>query len=700
VSVAQIQVGGGAWREEIALPREERYVNRELSWLEFNARVLALAEDAKQPLMERVKFLAIFNRNLDEFFQIRVAGLKEQVGAGVWVTSPCGMTPRQQLDAISERVRTLTARQNRMFAKRIRPLLAEAGVRLEEWANLDKVARAHLRDTFERQVFPILTPLSVDPAHPFPYISNLSLNLAVVVRDPVTQLRRFARIKVPPIIPRFVPLPDGERFLPLEELIAAHAEMLFPGMEIVAIHPFRVTRDADIDVEVAEADDLLSTIEAVVQRRERSPQAVRLEVNRSMPKSVRSLLMEELRLIASDVYITKAMLGFDDLWQMTELDRPDLKAAPWKGVTQPRLAADDKGENDIFHALRDGDVLVQHPYDSFETSVAAFVDQASRDPGVLAIKQTIYRTSPKDSSIVRSLARAAESGKQTVALVELTARGDEERNIGWARLLERAGVHVVYGVVGLKTHTKISLAVRQEKNGVRRYCHVGTGNYDPETATIYEDIGLLTAEPEVAADVADLFNSLTGYSRQDHYRRLLVAPTMLRSRLLEMIRTEAEAKDGEIVLKMNALVDTEMIDALYLASSAGTSIDLLVRGICCLRPGVPKVSENIRVRSIVGRYLEHSRIFRFGSERRGRTYLIGSADLMPRNLDHRVECLVPVADPALQARVEEILRVDLSDDELAWELGPDGWSKVPVEAGINAQERLQEIALARAERGT
>jgi polyphosphate kinase len=574
-------------------------------------------------------------------------------------------------------------------------------VRLEEWANLDKVARTHLHDTFERQVFPILTPLSVDPAHPFPYISNLSLNLAVVVRDPATKLRRFARIKVPPIIPRFVALPDGERFLPLEELIAAHAEMLFPGMEIVAIHPFRVTRDADIDVEVAEADDLLSTIEAVVQRRERSPQAVRLEVNRSMPKSVRSLLMEELRLIASDVYITKAMLGLEDLWQLTELDRPDLKAKPWKGITQPRLAPDDKGrEKDIFEALREGDVLVQHPYDSFETSVAAFIDQASRDPDVLAIKQTIYRTSPKDSSIVRSLARAAESGKQTVALVELTARGDEERNIGWARLLERAGVHVVYGVVGLKTHTKISLAVRQEENGVRRYCHVGTGNYDPETATIYEDIGLLTAAPDVAADVADLFNSLTGYSRQEHYRRLLVAPTMLRSRLLEMIRTEADAEDGEIVLKMNALVDTEMIDALYKASRAGTSIDLIVRGICCLRAGVPDLSENIRVRSIVGRYLEHSRIFRFGSERRGRTYLIGSADLMPRNLDHRVECLVPVAEPALKERVEEILRVDLSDDELAWELGPEGWSKVPVEAGINAQERLQEIALARAERGT
>jgi polyphosphate kinase len=698
VSVAQSEVGG-PWSEEIDLPGEERYVNRELSWLEFNARVLAFAEDGAQPLMERVKFLAIFNRNLDEFFQIRVAGLKEQVGAGIWVTDPSGMTPRQQLDAISERVRTLTARQNRMFAKRIRPLLADAGVRLEEWANLDKVARADLRDTFERQVFPILTPLSVDPAHPFPYISNLSLNLAVVVRDPTTKIRRFARIKVPPIIPRFVALPDGERFLPLEELIAAHAELLFPGMEIAAIHPFRVTRDADIDVEVAEADDLLSMIEAVVQRRERSPQAVRLEVNSSMPKSVRSLLVEELRLIASDVYVTKAMLGLDDLWQLTELDRPDLKAPSWTGVTQRRLT-NGKGGPDLFRTLREGDVLVQHPYDSFETSVAAFVEQASLDPDVLAIKQTIYRTSPKDSSIVRSLARAAESGKQTVALVELTARGDEERNIGWARLLEQAGVHVVYGVVGLKTHTKISLAVRQETGGVRRYCHVGTGNYDPETATIYEDIGLLTAAPDIAADVADLFNSLTGYSRQDHFRRLLVAPTTLRPRFQEMIEEESEANDGEIVMKMNSLVDTEMIDALYRASRAGTTVDLIVRGICCLRPGIPKLSENIRVRSIVGRYLEHSRIFRFGSEARGRTYLIGSADLMPRNLDHRVECVVPVSDPVLTARVEEILAVDLSDDVLAWDLGPDGWSKVPTEHGINAQERLQQLALSRAQRAT
>ncbi|MFL5736665.1 MAG: polyphosphate kinase 1, partial [Actinomycetota bacterium] len=392
-------------------------------------------------------------------------------------------------------------------------------------------------------------------------------------------------------------------------------------------------------------------------------------------------------------------LGLDDLWQLTELDRPDLKAPPWTGVTQSRLT-NGKGGPDLFRTLREGDVLVQHPYDSFETSVAAFVEQASLDPDVLAIKQTIYRTSPKDSSIVRSLARAAESGKQTVALVELTARGDEERNIGWARLLERAGVHVVYGVLGLKTHTKISLAVRQEEGGVRRYCHVGTGNYDPETATIYEDIGLLTAAPDIAADVADLFNSLTGYSRQDHFRRLLVAPTTLRPRFLEMIEEESEAEDGEIVMKMNSLVDTEMIDALYRASRAGTAVDLIVRGICCLRPGVPKLSENIRVRSIVGRYLEHSRIFRFGSEARGRTYLIGSADLMPRNLDHRVECVVPVSDPALTARVEEILAVDLSDDVLAWDLRPGGWSKVPTEHGINAQEQLQQLALSRAQRAT
>jgi len=676
--------------------RERRYFNRELSWLEFNGRVLSLAENASLPLLERVKFLAIYSRSLDEFFQIRVAGLKEQLSAGLPATSADGMSPREQLDAISERVRSLSARQNSMFAKGLRPKLASAGIRLVDWGELDKQDFKSLRETFERRVYPVLTPLAVDPGHPFPYISNLSLNLAIVVRHPKTRLRRFARVKVPPIIPRFVPLPDGERFLPLEQLIAANVSMLFPGMQIVANHPFRVTRDADVELEVAEADDLLAATEAIVRRRERSPEAVRLEVHRSMPQSVRALLMEELNLTPSDAYVTKAMLGLGDLWQLTELDRPDLKYEPWAGVTQTRLASTDKTKPDLFQIIKAGDILVQHPYDSFATSVAAFVDQAARDPSVLAIKQTLYRTSVKDSPIVRALIRAAESGKQAVATVELTARFDEETNIGWARLLEEAGVHVVYGVVGLKTHAKIALVVREEEGAIRRYCHVGTGNYHPGTATLYEDVGLLTTDPDIAADVADLFNSLTGYSRQDEYRAILVAPLTLRARLLDMIREETRAKDGRIVMKMNSLVDPQMIEALYDASGAGARIDLLVRGICCLRPGVEGLSENIRVRSIVGRFLEHSRIFRFGSDARGPRYFIGSADLMQRNLDYRVECVAPVTDPELMARLAEILSVEFQDDVLAWELGPDGWSKLPIEAGINAHERLQELALERA----
>jgi len=677
--------------------RQVRYLNRELSWLEFNARVLALAEDSSLPLLERVKFLAIYNRNLDEFFQIRVAGLKEQVAAGIPVLSPDGMTPREQLDAISERVRALAARQNQTFAKAIRPKLDAAGIRLVDWDDLGKKERETLTETFDQRVFPILTPLSVDPAHPFPYISNLSLNLAIVARDPQTRIRRFARVKVPPNIPRFVALPDGERFLPLEQLISAHAARLFPGMEIVTDHPFRVTRDADVELEVAEADDLLAATEAVVRRRGRSPEAVRLEVHRSMPQSVRSLLMEEMNLQPTDVYVTKALLGLGDLWQLTELDRADLKFEPWKGVTQARLSGGKAGQPDIFEVLREGDVLVQHPYDSFATSVEAFVNQAARDPSVLAIKQTLYRTSDTESPIVRALIRAADAGKQAVALVELMARFDEEANIAWARLLEEAGVHVVYGVVGLKTHAKTSLVVREEEGEIRRYAHIGTGNYHPGTAALYEDVGLFTADPDLGADVADLFNSLTGYSRQREYRAILVAPLTLRSAMLEMIREEADAPDGRIVMKMNSLVDGPMIDALYEASRAGTNIDLIVRGICCLRPGVPGLSENIRVRSIVGRYLEHSRIFRFGSEERGVRFFIGSADLMPRNLDHRVECAAPVRDPALAARLEEILQVNLEDDALAWELGPTGWSKVPTERGINTQERLQQLALARAE---
>jgi polyphosphate kinase len=674
------------------VPPAGRFANRELSWLDFDARVLALAEDNERPLLERVRFLSIFSHNLDEFFQIRVAGLREQLAVGLGTTSPDGMTTREQLDAISERVRLLKTRQHQIWAKSLRPRLDAAGIRIVDWDELDGVDRTHLREVFERRVFPILTPLSVDPAHPFPYISNLSLNLAVVVRDPETRVRRFARVKVPPNISRLLPLPDGERFVPLEQVMAANLVMLFPGMEIVAVHPFRVTRDLDLDLEIDEADDLLAAIESILRQRERSPEAVRLEVHRSMPRAVRALIEEELGVAPSDVYVTKSMLGMGDLSELTSLDRPDLKYERFTGVTQSRLQPVASGSLDIFSAIREGDILVQHPYDAFTTSVELFVEQAARDPNVLAIKQTLYRTSDEDSTIVRALVRAAESGKQTVALIELQARFDEETNIAWARVLEQAGVHVVFGVVGLKTHAKCSLVVRDEGGAIRRYCHVGTGNYHPGTATIYEDLGLLTADPDITADVADLFNYLTGYSHQQAYRRILVAPITLRSRLLELIHREADARDGKIVMKMNSLVDPGMIDALYQASSAGTEIELLVRGICCLRPGVPGLSDNIRVRSIVGRYLEHSRIYRFGSDARGVRYFIGSADLMPRNLDHRVECVTEVVDPVLKDRLDEILRIGLEDDVLAWKLRPGGWTKVPTKHDVESQTVFQELA--------
>jgi polyphosphate kinase len=677
----------------VPAPASRRYENRELSWLDFNARVLALAEDGALPLLERVRFLAIFSENLDEFFQIRVAGLKEQVSAGVASTAPDEMTPREQLDEVGERVRLLMTRQAVVWSKSLRPRLDAAGVRVVEWEDLGGPDHAQLRRAFEDRISAILTPLSVDPAHPFPYISNLSLNLAVVVRDPDTQLRRFARVKIPPLMPRLHPLPDGERFIPLEQVIAANLDSLFPGMEIVAVHPFRVTRDADLELEIDEADDLLAAIQSVLRQRERSPEAVRLEVNRSLPRSLRTLLEEELALEPSDVYVTRSLLGLGDLMQLTKLDRPDLKHPAWTGATPARLKAGASGRPDVFGVLKEGDVLVQHPYDSFATSVEMFVDQAARDPSVLAIKQTFYRTSDEDSPIVRSLVRAAESGKQAVALVELTARFDEQANIGWARVLEQAGVHVVYGVVGLKTHAKCSLVVRAEGEAIRRYCHIGTGNYHPLTATLYEDIGLLTADPDIGADVADLFNYLTGYSRHEAYRSILVAPITLRRRLLELIASQAEAA-GSIAMKMNSLVDQEMIDALYAASAAGARIDLIVRGICCLRPGVPGLSENIRVRSIVGRYLEHSRIFRFGDD--AARYFIGSADLMPRNLDHRVECVAEVRDPDLKHRLAGIIDVCLEDDVLAWELGPDGWHKVPQERGTESQLVFQRLAEERA----
>ena len=681
-----------------------RFANRELSWLDFDARVLESAADPRVPLLERAKFCAIFSQNLDEFFQVRVAGLADQVVAKVGRVSPDGKTPTDQLRAIAVRVGELVDRMEHLFLDEIVPELAEVGIVFSSWGELDDDDRKYLVEEFETRIFPVLTPLAVDPGHPFPYISSLSLNLAVVLRDPSTDERRFARVKVPPLLPRFVVMPDGERFVPLEQVIAAHLDRLFTGMEVVETFAFRVTRNADLTLEEEEADDLLAAVEMELRRR-RFGVSVRLEVDARVTPEVRELLMRELNLGEDAVHESVAPLDLGGLWALHGLDRPDLKDAPWTPVTQARLAATDDERVDIFKVIADGDVLVHHPYDSFRTSVEEFVRQASRDPKVLAIKLTLYRTSG-DSSIIKSLVRAAERGKQVAALVELKARFDEAANIGWARALEQAGVHVTYGLVGLKTHTKTALVVRDEGTGVRSYCHIGTGNYNAKTAKLYEDLGILTADPLIGADLAQLFNYLTGYGRNVQYRRLLVAPHPLRTRLLQLIEGEMAAPPGtgRITMKMNSLVDPAMIDHLYAASQAGVEIDLIIRGISCLRPGVEGLSEHIRVRSIIGRYLEHSRIFDFANGAGvGEPLLyMGSADLMPRNLDRRIEALVPVTDPLLQRRMREILEINLADDTLAWCLDGDGtWRRAesPEPGGtVDTHLRFQELAQARARR--
>ena len=679
-------------------PAQGRYLNRELSQLDFDQRVLARARDRGLPLLERVRFLAILAENLDQFFQVRVAGLKEQLLVPVAQTSPDGMSTGEQLRAIHAGVEDLITQATRVFEREIRPALSEAGISLVTPAELDDLDRAHLAGEFRERIFPVLTPLAVDPAHPFPYISHLSLNLAVMVSDPSLDQMRFARVKVPPLLPRFVTLPGAGRFISLEQVIALHLDALFPGMEVVSHHPFRVTRDADLDLVDDEASDLLAAIQNELRRQQRKASVVRLEVDHDMSEEVLGLLMRELDLERSDVYPVAGLLDLSDLWAIYALERPDLKDEAWTPMTQPRLQGVDNQPADFFKVLSDGDVLVHHPYDSFSTSAEAFIDQAAQDPHVLAIKQTLYRTSGPVSPIVRALIRAAESGKQVVALVELKARGDEQANIAWAQALEQVGVHVVYGVVGLKTHAKVTLVVRSEPAGIRRYVHVGTGNYNPKTAQIYEDVGLLSADPELGGDVSELFNFLTGYSRQRRFGRLMVAPVGLRSGIIRLIRREAaRASGGRIIIKVNSLVDTDVVDALYEASQAGVDIDLIVRGACSLRPGVAGLSERIRVRSLVGRFLEHSRILRFGPDGGDAQYFIGSADLMPRNLDRRVEAMVPVDEPALQAQLGEILTTVLQDDVLAWELHADGaWRKLPTLTGINAQRVFQDLAVARA----
>ncbi|MDT4899279.1 MAG: polyphosphate kinase, partial [Pseudonocardiales bacterium] len=650
---------------------DDRFSNRELSWLAFSARVLAQGEDKDEPLLERVKFLAIFAEILDEFYMVRIAGLKRRADTGLQVTSADGLSPREILASLSARIAELVDRHARCFRDEVQPALDAEGIHIRRWDDLDDEERSRLGEYFRSKVFPVLTPLAVDPSHPFPYISGLSLNLAVLVQDPDDDVRRFARVKVPNNVPRFVVVSQSSvevEFLPLEDLIAAHLGMLFEGMIVVEHHMFRVTRNADFEVEEDRDEDLLQALERELVRRRFGP-AVRLEVEENIDDEIVALLAEEIDVEPADVQRVPGLLDLSALWQVHGIDRPALKDRPFVPATHPRFAEGETPKS-VFATLRDGDVLVHHPYESFATSTQRFIEQAAADPRVLAIKQTLYRTSG-DSPIVDALIDAAEAGKQVVALVEIKARFDEQANIKWARALERAGCHVVYGFVGLKTHCKTALVVRQEGNQIRRYAHVGTGNYNPKTARIYEDLGLFTADEAVCADLTDLFNVLTGYSRHTEYRSLLVAPQGIRAGLLQRIDKEiahAQAgRDAHIRFKTNHLVDEQTIDALYRASNAGVRVELLVRTFCTIRAGVPGLSENIRTRSILGRFLEHSRVYYFGGDG-APEYWIGSADLMHRNLDRRVEVLCQVSEKQARAHLNECLDAAFDPDTNSWDL--------------------------------
>ncbi|MFF4701299.1 RNA degradosome polyphosphate kinase [Streptomyces chattanoogensis] len=673
-----------------------RFLDRERSWLAFNERVLELAEDPATPLLERANFLAIFASNLDEFFMVRVAGLKRRIATGVATRSASGLQPREVLDLIWTRSRELMARHAACFQQDIASELAEQGIHLIRWPELTEKEQARLFTLFRQQIFPVLTPLAVDPAHPFPYISGLSLNLAVVVRNPVSGHDHFARVKVPPLLSRFLEA-SPQRYVPIEDVIAAHLEELFPGMEVRAHHMFRVTRNEDLEVEEDDAENLLQALEKELMRRRFGP-PVRLEVEESIDPGVLDLLVQELKVSDAEVYPLPGPLDLTGLFGIGALDRPELKYPKFVAGTHRDLAeVESATAPDIFAALRARDVLLHHPYDSFSTSVQAFLEQAAADPNVLAIKQTLYRTSGEDSPIVDALIDAAESGKQVLVLVEIKARFDEQANIKWARKLEESGCHVVYGLVGLKTHCKLSLVVRQEGEMLRRYSHVGTGNYHPKTARLYEDLGLLTADPQVGADLSDLFNRLSGYSRRETYRRLLVAPKSLRDGLIQRITKEiAHQRAGRpayVRIKVNSMVDEAVIDALYRASQAGVAVDIWVRGICALRPGVPGLSENIRVRSILGRFLEHSRIFAFGNGGEPEVWL-GSADMMHRNLDRRIEALVRVTDPAHRASLNRLLETGSSDSTSSWHLGPDGeWNRQAVDADGAPLRNVQEMLI-------
>ncbi len=675
----------------------DRLFNRELSWLAFNDRVLALAAESGIPLLERVKFIAIASSNLDEFFQVRVAALKDQVAVGLTVRSADGLTPAEQLEAIADSVTTMVARQEAMWRDTLVPALADAGVSVLGWDDLDTDDRLELTEVFERRIFPVLTPLAVDPAHPFPYISNLALSLAAMVSDPETGERRFARVKVPNVFPRLIALSDGVRYVPVEQIITAHLHQLFSGMVVEESWPFRVTRNADLTLEEEEADDLLAAVELELRRR-RFGRAVRLEVQQGMSDEMVELLTRELDLAPADVSFHQTMLDLTCLFQLATIDRPDLRDTPWPPVTAGRIVAADEAGRSIFSVIRERALLVHHPYESFASSTESFIAQAADDPKVQSIKMTLYRAGG-DSPIARSLIRAAERGVQVAVLVELKARFDEATNVGWAKALERAGVHVVYGLVGLKTHAKCVLVVRNDDDGLRRYCHIGTGNYNSKTARLYEDVAYLTCDPDVGADISQLFNHLTGYSRAHRYRSLLVAPRELRGQLLDLIEHEASfGADGHITAKLNSLVDPMLIEALYDASRAGVRIDLVVRGICCLVPGVPGQSETIRVRSQLGRYLEHSRIVCFAHGEQTDTeggdkplYLIGSADWMERNLDRRIEVLAPVTHPKHRAWLDTVFGMLLADDSVRWELASDGvWHRRgPAHFGDgDAQERF------------
>jgi polyphosphate kinase len=683
------------------LEAPELYFNRELSWLDFNDRVLQLAEDESVPLLERVKFCAIYSQNLDEFFMVRVAGMQEYVDAGVERPREDGRSPAETIAAIGDVVRGHSRRLTACLDGALRPELAEHGIRIQGWSEIDPRYRDELDERFRRQIFPVLTPLAVGLGRPFPYISNLSLSLAVMVRDPQTEQETFARVKVPKeMLPRFVPIGDGRTFVPLEDLIAQHLDALFPGMEIVDVDVFRVTRDADFTID-DEADDLLRAVEQELRRR-RFGEVVRVEVGAGMSHRLREPLVRALDIDEGELFEVEGLLDLKDLWDIVRISGfADLRDEPWTPVTQPRLQPDEDEEPDVMAAMRKGDVLVHHPYDSFATSVERLVEQAVADPKVLAIKQTVYRTSD-DSPLVPALIRAAERGKQAVCMVELKARFDERANIGWARAMEEAGVHVVYGLPNLKTHAKCILIVRREGDGVRHYVHIGTGNYHPTTARLYTDFGLLTCDEQIGADVADMFNQLTGFARPGAFRRVLVAPAHMRDGIIAEIERTIAAKEAgrpaRISMKMNSLVDKRCIRALYRASQAGVEVDLNIRGICCLRSGVEGVSENIRVHSVVGRFLEHSRIYAF--ERDGDvTVYIGSADLMPRNLDTRVELLAPVRDDVLRAELLDTLERCMADDTSAWTLTSEGvWERrePPPADPRGAQRELMAYHAARA----